>query len=207
MRRLVAAVVIGLPLLVTPVATPVAGAAPAVKHVFVIVLENKNFEETFGADSPAKYLNGTLLPQGKLLSEYYATGHFSLDNYISMISGQPPNPQTQADCQFFNDWVGTHDANPVGQGCVYPNEVKTLAGQLEAKGLTSKGYMEDMGDDPARDNGTTCAHPDLNAHDTTQSAAAKDLRFAPEAAKIRSELKLLLQNRNRAGRAGVHQLR
>src|SRR5437667_575621 len=31
----------------------------------------------------------------------------------------------------------------------------------------------------------------------TQSAAAKDLRFAPEAAKIRSELKLLLQNRNR----------
>ena len=31
----------------------------------------------------------------------------------------------------------------------------------------------------------------------TQSAAARDLRFAPEAAKIRSELKLLLQKRAR----------
>ena len=31
----------------------------------------------------------------------------------------------------------------------------------------------------------------------TQSAAARDLRFAPESAKIRSELRLLLQNRRR----------
>src|SRR3954469_5161362 len=133
-----------VPIALLAFAVPLTGATaraaapspPPVKHVFVIVLENKNYDETFGADSPAKYLNGTLLPQGKLLSQYYGTGHFSLDNYISMISGQPPNPQTQADCMIYNDWAGTHDANPVGQGCVYPAEAKTLADQLEAKGLT-----------------------------------------------------------------------
>ena len=48
----------------------------------------------------------------------------------------------------------------MGHGCVYPAGVRTVADQLEAKGLTWKGYMEDMGNDPARDNGSTCAHPD-----------------------------------------------
>ena len=41
----------------------------------------------------------------------------SLDNYISMVSGQPPNPQTQADCQRYNDWVGSNDPMPTGTGC------------------------------------------------------------------------------------------
>src|SRR5262249_39142813 len=40
-------------------------------------------------------------------------------------------------------------------------------------------------------------YPPENVVLLTQSAAAKDLRFAPEAAKIRGELKLLLQNRTR----------
>jgi phosphatidylinositol-3-phosphatase len=34
--------------------------------------------------------------------------------------------------------------------------------------------MEDMGNDRARDGGTTCAHPPLNAPDPTQQAAAGD---------------------------------
>ncbi|MFG3602482.1 hypothetical protein [Micromonospora chersina] len=33
-----------------------AQAAPSVKHVFVINLENKGYEQTFGASSPAPYL-------------------------------------------------------------------------------------------------------------------------------------------------------
>ena len=113
MRRFFVAIVTASFLLATPVTRAAASPLPPIKHVFVIVLENKNFDETFGADSPAKYLNQTLLPQGKLLPQYYGTGHFSLDNYISMISGQPPNPQTQADCQFFNDWAGTNEAMPM----------------------------------------------------------------------------------------------
>jgi hypothetical protein len=189
MKRLAAlagAAIVAVAVRGTVAATPVAhaaGALPPVKHVFVIVLENKGYDESFGPSSPARYLRDVLRPQAKLLPNYYATGHLSLDNYISMVSGQPPNPQTQADCPFFTDFVaapGTESGIAVGQGCVHPAGVKTLADQLEARGLAWKGYMEDMGNDPVRDNGTACAHPTPGplpgptTQDHTQSAAAND---------------------------------
>jgi hypothetical protein len=62
----------------------------------------------------------------------------------------------------------------VGQGCVYPASVKTVGDQLEARGLNWRGYLEDMGDDPARDGGTACAHPAIGAPDATQQASAAD---------------------------------
>ena len=162
--------------LVWPASAQAATTVPPVKHVVVIVLENKGYDETFGPSSQAPYIAKDLPSMGKLLTQYYATGHLSLDNYITMLSGQPPNPQTQADCQFYTEFAGVlgPDGIAIGNGCVYPASVKTLADQLDAKGLSWKGYMEDMGNDPARDNGTTCAHPVLNTRDGTQSAAAND---------------------------------
>ncbi|MBA3654941.1 MAG: phosphoesterase [Actinobacteria bacterium] len=161
-----------------PFSAPAADALPKIKHVFVIVHENKSYDDTWAANSPATYLAKTLRAQGKLLTNYYATGHVSLDNYITIVSGQPPNAFTQSDCQTFADFVGTVGADgiAIGQGCVYPPEVKTLADQLEAKGLTWKGYMEDMGNDPVRDNGTTCAHPDIGplSQDHTESPVVGD---------------------------------
>src|SRR6185295_7074817 len=110
---------------------------PRIRYVFIIILENKGFDETFGANSPAPYLSQQLTQQGQLLRQYYATGHVSLDNYISLVSGQAPNVQTQSDCQFFNDFVGSStldaDGQAVGQGCVYPATVQTIATQLETK--------------------------------------------------------------------------
>lgn len=45
-----------------------AGAAlPPVKHVFVIVLENKNADSTFGPQSKAPYLARTLTAQGQFI--------------------------------------------------------------------------------------------------------------------------------------------
>src|SRR5262249_31775988 len=76
---------------------------PKVKHVFVIVLENQSWESTFGDPEADPYLAQALPSQGALLENYYATGHESNDNYISLVSGQPPNPDTQADCQNFDD--------------------------------------------------------------------------------------------------------
>jgi hypothetical protein len=155
---------------------PAAPAAP-VRHVFIIVLENKDAATTFGPGSPAPYLAQTLRSQGAFVPNYYGTGHNSLDDYISMISGQAPNMETQADCPLFTDMLPglpTTDGQVVGQGCVYPASVKTVADQLEAKGLSWKGYMEDMGADPARDNGTTCAHPAIGTPDRTQQASATD---------------------------------
>jgi hypothetical protein len=151
-------------------AAPAADAAlPPVKHLFIVWLENKNYDATFGQDSKAPYLAHDLTQQGAMLTQYYATGHLSLDNYITVVSGQPPNPVTQADCEIYQEFQpGVLDPEGValGQGCVYPPTVKTIADQLEDKGLRWKGYMDDMK--------TPCRHPALNAQDDTQSAEVGD---------------------------------
>jgi phosphatidylinositol-3-phosphatase len=149
-------------------------ALPLIRHVFLITLENKNYADTFGAQSAAPYLARTLREKGALLTQYYATGHNSLDNYIAMMSGQASTPQTSNDCNSYENFhqTGTAaDGQVVGQGCIYPASVKTLANQLLAAGLTWKGYMEDMGNNPARES-ATCGHPPLNALDLTQEAEA-----------------------------------
>ncbi|MFF3911741.1 alkaline phosphatase family protein [Streptomyces sp. NPDC001848] len=148
-----------------------AEAAPAggPHHVFVINLENKGYDETWGAGSKAPYLSQTLRSQGVLLSQYYGIGHNSLDNYIAQVSGQAPNPDTQSDCQTFAPFVQAGTVSPgqaVGQGCVYPSGVQTLADQMGASGHTWKGYMEDMG--------TPCRHPAVGAVDDTQKARTGD---------------------------------
>ncbi|GAA2202450.1 alkaline phosphatase family protein [Sinomonas flava] len=142
---------------------------PSSSHVFVINLENKGYDETWGSSSQAPYLSQTLRSQGVLLNSYYGTGHNSLDNYISQISGQGPNSQTQADCQTYSPFVQTGTAaqgQAVGSGCVYPAGVPTVADQLTAAGKTWKGYMEDMG--------TPCRHPQIGAVDDTQKARVGD---------------------------------
>jgi hypothetical protein len=166
MRR---TVLLGLALALLAAAAP-AAALPPVKHVFVIVLENKNFEASFGQDSPSPYLAHELTARGKLLTQYHATSHASLGNYISMISGQAANPLTQADCPagFVDIFPGliTPDGQVLGLGCVYPPQVKTVADQLDVPGLTWKAYMQDMG--------TPCRHPEIGAIDDTQSARIDD---------------------------------
>src|SRR5262245_39274528 len=70
----------------------------AIKHVMVIDLENEDFATTFGPSSPAVYLNTTLLSQGELVTNYFATSHVSLGNYISQVSGQGPTVSINNDC-------------------------------------------------------------------------------------------------------------
>jgi phosphatidylinositol-3-phosphatase len=154
----------------------VASAAPSsIRHVFVIVLENKDYDQSFGPQAKSPQLGRELPAQGVLLTQYHGIGHLSLDNYIAMVSGQGPNPITQSDCQIFQElFPGTMgaDGQATGFGCVYPAHVKTVADQLTAKGLTWGGYMEDMGNTTTEDR--TCRHPTLNTPDRTQSATATD---------------------------------
>ncbi|MEA2310547.1 MAG: phosphatidylinositol-3-phosphatase, partial [Solirubrobacteraceae bacterium] len=169
MRRLLAlcALMVGAGALVAP---PAGAALPPVGHVFVVFLENKNYVETFSANTDAPYFANDLAKRGQLLTQYYGIGHLSLDNYIATLSGQGPNPQTQADCQRYSDFLGPpgldSDGQALGEGCVYPTAVKTLADQLAARGLGWKGYMQDMG--------TACRHPAINGADDTQSARVGD---------------------------------
>jgi phosphatidylinositol-3-phosphatase len=145
-----------------------------IQHVFVIVLENEGFDVTFGPNSKAPFLSKTLTSQGVLLNQYFGTGHVSLDNYIAMLSGQAATPDTRNDCQVYADFTltgTTSDGQAIGSGCVYPSSVKTLPDQLDAVGKTWRGYMEDMGNDPARE-AASCGHPALNTKDLTQVAEA-----------------------------------
>jgi hypothetical protein len=70
----------------------------AIKHVWLIILENKSYDETFTGLNQNSYLWQTLPQQGALLTNYYGTGHFSMDNYISLVSGQAPSYAVQDDC-------------------------------------------------------------------------------------------------------------
>jgi phosphatidylinositol-3-phosphatase len=159
-------------------AAAAAEKLPPVRHVFILMLENQSFQVTFGKASPAPYLATTLTSQGALVSNYYGIGHFSLDNYLALISGQAPNPQTQADCPRVVEFQLSQpvlDANgqALGSGCLYPPMVKTVADQLEAAKLTWKGYMEDMGNDPARE-AATCGHMAPGEVERTNRATLKD---------------------------------
>jgi hypothetical protein len=149
---------------------------PKVKHVFVIVLENQGYEATFGNPAADPYLAQTLPAEGALLQNYYGTGHESNDNYVSLVSGQPPNAQNQADCPNFDDFTGAvmlESGVETGSGCVYPAEVHNIGTQLTAAGKSWKGYMQDMGNDPNRET-AACGHPAVNSTDGTQKAEAGD---------------------------------
>lgn len=138
-------------------------------HVFVINLENKGYDKTWGSNSSAPYLSRTLRTQGVLLREYYGIAHNSAPNYLAQISGQKSNEMTRADCPTYEPMTVTGTAalgQVEGNGCVYPASVPTLAGQLSAAGRSWKGYMEDMT--------IPCEHPDLGAKDDHEKATPTD---------------------------------
>jgi hypothetical protein len=136
----------------TPGAPAPAKAAaanlPRVGHVFIVNIENKGFRTTWGRHSAAPYLARTLRAKGLLLTQYYGTAHHSLGNYTAQISGQGPTYAIQHDCGAYRAFVQTRSTvrpeQVVGDGCVYPKKVATLAGQLDRAGLSWRGYMEDM---------------------------------------------------------------
>ena len=82
-------------------------SAHRIKHVWVITLENEGYATTFGSTSKAPYLSQTLPTKGVLLSQYYGTGHASLDNYVAMVSGQAATVETRNDCLVYADFIQT----------------------------------------------------------------------------------------------------
>ena len=167
-----------------------------IKHVWLIILENKSYDASFTGSNNNTYLWKTLPSQGVLLKNYYGTGHDSLDNYLSMVSGQAPVTDTQSDCPYYDalsgsiDYSGNLDSNTnFGQfasaagpnaaigtnGCVYPASVPTLFNQLNAAGVSWKGYAQDLGNTdasgPTHDAGTQyCGAPYASPGATASTA-------------------------------------
>ena len=153
-----------------------------IKHVWLIILENKSYDATFTGLNNNTYLWQTLPSQGVLLKNYYGTGHYSQDNYISLVSGQATLPDIQDDCPDYAAIAGSivtsgslrTDPNygqlrsaagpnaPAGKnGCVYPRSVKTLFNQLDAAGVSWKGYAQDLNNTY---NGDPNGVPGLNSN-------------------------------------------
>jgi phosphatidylinositol-3-phosphatase len=154
-----------------------AGSAtklPPVKHVFVVMLDDEPYATVFGPASPAHYLTGTLEKKGELLVRYYAVAHEQLANGIALLSGQGPTPQTAQNCPTYeNVTPGTvgGEGQVSGSGCVYPSATQTLAGQLTAKHLTWKAYLEGMDEGSGAAGSATeaCGRPTLGAADPTSA--------------------------------------
>ena len=160
------------------------GGLRAVRHVWVIELENQGYVQSFGTASADPYLARTLPRMGALLENYYGIGHSSAANYVAQVSGQAPDIATQIDCPLWIPFPGQLIAGPyhqvLGEGCVYPAAVPTLGNQLSAAGRSWAAYLQDMGNDPARDHtvatarGPACGHPATWAIDHTHKAATGD---------------------------------
>ncbi len=142
---------------ITSTGTPVG----AVKHVWLIILENKSYDETFTGLNQNSYLWQTLPQQGALLTNYYGTGHFSMDNYISLVSGQSPSWDVQDDCStsasmtnnnsgiITNGTVGTvtdtdHTTDAAGTNTTAPNATASNNGNF-GQLLVHGGIDADLG--------------------------------------------------------------
>jgi hypothetical protein len=144
---------------------------PAIKHVFVVMLDDEPYATAFGPASPAKYLTGTLEKQGELLLRYYAVAHVGLANEVALLSGQGPTEATAANCPAYgriSPASNGSEGQVLGNGCVYPPSTPTLMSQLEVKHRTWKAYVE--GIDEGSGTPSACAHPASGAADPSAAA-------------------------------------
>lgn len=113
--------------------TPVAAATlkapasqvPAFDHVFVVMMENTNYEQVIGDTTDAPFINN-LASQGTLLDNYSGVYHPSDENYLAIAGG-----------------------DTFVKGAIYfPNikvAAKHIGDELEAAGKTWKAYEQGMG--------------------------------------------------------------
>ncbi len=108
--------------------TPPAKKISPFDHIVLIVMENKTYGEIVG-NPQAPYIN-SLIKNGALAANYWATAHPSLPNYLDLTSG------THGDIN--------SDCNPPSSGCHLA--VRNIADELEKAGKSWKAYMENMPD-------------------------------------------------------------
>lgn len=95
---------------------------PNFKHIFVIVLENKEYQQVIGkSDTP--YLNSLAQEYG-LATNYYGVRHPSLPNYLALTGGSTFG--VKSDCT--DCFLDQHN----------------IVDQLETGGKTWKAYIESM---------------------------------------------------------------
>jgi phosphatidylinositol-3-phosphatase len=123
---------------------PSRSDVPRYSHLFVIVAENKGYDLIVAPKTQAPNLNRLANTYG-LASQFFAEVHPSEGNYVAMLGG---------------DTFGIHDddaiyCKPKTEDIWCPKSkrpdyvdhtltARSLMDQLESRGLTWKGYMEDL---------------------------------------------------------------
>ncbi len=146
---------------------------PPIKHVFLIMLSDEPYASVFGPAAQAPYLAHTLEREGELLVRYDAVAHEQLANEVALLSGQGPTAETAANCPTYTELTpATAGASGqvLGDGCVYPQATQTLAGQLSAKHLSWRAYVQGT-DEPGAQAGA-CAHPAMGGADPTAAQSS-----------------------------------
>ncbi len=175
-----AGVTLMLPVLVatlspaTALASPNASYTGSIKHVFLILMENHSYSQVWNTSS-SPYITSLGKAYGRA-TDYHATTHPSLPNYLDIYAG--------------SNYGITTDCSPSSSCHV---NATNLADNLTAKGLTWKSYEESMPSpcylttsgnyapkhnpmvyfDDIRTNSTRC-----NAHDVPFTALSTDLGSA-----------------------------
>jgi hypothetical protein len=78
----VALIVFGVATIAGPVPPALGAATP---HLVLIIMENKEYSTVVGS-AEAPYINGTLIPSAKVFTQYFATDHPSLPDYLALSS-------------------------------------------------------------------------------------------------------------------------
>ena len=147
---------------------------PPVKHVFMIVLSDRGFNQSFNTSSG--YLSGALRRQGELVDNYYAVAGSPLANEIALVSGQGPTVETATDCPKFTR-INHANKGPRGQvigiGCDYPTSTKTLASELTSAGDSWKAYVQGVSSSAK----SACRVPKAGSK-VPQTAGSKDAYLA-----------------------------
>lgn len=119
-------------------ARPKTGAAslPNIRHVFVVMMENKDYGEVIGNPADAPYINQDVVPQAAYASQYYsAVNHGrgdgnSLPNYLWLVAG--------------TNFGINNDHAPFGrQGQILNSQPgpPPLAAALERQGISWRAYL------------------------------------------------------------------
>jgi hypothetical protein len=102
------------------------------------------------------------------VQNHYAVAQGQLANSIALISGQGPTWQISQNCPTYNDLtpglVDVTSGQALGDGCVFPDTVKTISDAVTATGRSAFAYVEDI-DNGANASTSTCRHPLVGADD------------------------------------------
>lgn len=121
---------LGAPPTDAPAAITWPAGLPKYDHIVIVIEEDKDYDQIIG-NQAAAYINGTLRKEGANLTRMFGEEHNSQGNYFWLFSGSNQN-------------VGFKDVVPTDVNHQGPFTTPNLGVALIHKGLSFKGYSEDL---------------------------------------------------------------